>query len=523
MICFPLDNTEYGANALGAWCGTRTRGVFAAEEHYAVTANGDMTVTVSPGLAWLKADTYWGVNAFESSPQVLTLDTADGSLDRIDAVCLRLDKNQNLGEIVIKKGSYLQQPPVVVPPVRDLDYDEIYVATVLVRAGTTSVLTSDITDQRLNEDYCGLMRDGITRVRINEITGDTATNIVGVLKGDGSTVSGITGVAELGSDSKLLPEQTPDPPALGNGYGTCTTAAATAAKVVTLAGFVRKTGSVVGVKFSIANTAANPTLNVNNTGASPTYDYMTNAYPVASAIGTGTHYFQWNGSQWVLLNPLTFCKYYETTCSTAARTTAKVTATISGFARSIGAIIKVTFTYANTATSPTLNVNSTGAAAIYDYRTGTYPITGAMWAGTHFFIYTGSAWLLLNPVLGGAYSETGTYIGTGVAGPGNSNSLTFGFVPKFVQVWYAGPSSNNPQWSASGWPAYYAVFVPISGTNTATNVTFLYGGGSGTSVGLSATWSNGNKTVSWFITNTSISGSMQLNGNNDVYRYLAIG
>jgi len=169
MICFPLDNTEYEANALGAWCGTRTRGVFAADGHYSVTANDDMTVTVNPGLAWLKAGQFWGVNAFEPNAQVLTLDTADGSLARIDAVCVRLDKNQNRGEIIIKKGGYSPQPPAITPPVRDLDYDEIYVATIMVRAGATAILAADITDQRLNEDYCGIMRDGVTGIPTQQL------------------------------------------------------------------------------------------------------------------------------------------------------------------------------------------------------------------------------------------------------------------------------------------------------------------------------------------------------------------
>lgn len=169
MQCFPLDNTEYEANALGAWCGTRTRGVFAADGHYAVTFNDNMTVTVSPGLAWLKAGTYWGVNAFEANSQVLALDTADGSLSRIDAVCVRLDKNRNKGEVVIKKGAYTPQPPTIAPPVRNLDFDEIYLATVMVRAGATAVSQSDITDQRLNEAYCGIMRDGVTGIPTQQL------------------------------------------------------------------------------------------------------------------------------------------------------------------------------------------------------------------------------------------------------------------------------------------------------------------------------------------------------------------
>lgn len=50
-------------------------------------------------------------------------------------------------------------------------------------------------------------------------------------------------------------------------YGTCATAAATAAKVVVQANFALYTGATVYVKFTYANTVANPTLNVNSTGA----------------------------------------------------------------------------------------------------------------------------------------------------------------------------------------------------------------------------------------------------------------
>ena len=50
-------------------------------------------------------------------------------------------------------------------------------------------------------------------------------------------------------------------------YGTCVTAAGTAAKVVILSTFTLYTGATVQVKFTNANTVANPTLNVNSTGA----------------------------------------------------------------------------------------------------------------------------------------------------------------------------------------------------------------------------------------------------------------
>ena len=50
-------------------------------------------------------------------------------------------------------------------------------------------------------------------------------------------------------------------------YGTCSTAAGTAAKVVILADFVLFKGAQISVFFSYANTVASPTLNVNGTGA----------------------------------------------------------------------------------------------------------------------------------------------------------------------------------------------------------------------------------------------------------------
>lgn len=50
-------------------------------------------------------------------------------------------------------------------------------------------------------------------------------------------------------------------------YGTCSTAAATQAKVVSLTGFNLVTGARAMIKFTVTNTASSPTLNVNDTGA----------------------------------------------------------------------------------------------------------------------------------------------------------------------------------------------------------------------------------------------------------------
>jgi len=96
----------------------------------------------------------------------------------------------------------------------------------------------------------------------------------------------------------------------GVGYGTCSTAAGTVAKVGTLASYVRSAGSIVGIKFSNANTATNPTLNVNSTGAAPIFDPRTGTNVAPGVIKNMTHFFQFDGTNWVILNSVTASKYY---------------------------------------------------------------------------------------------------------------------------------------------------------------------------------------------------------------------
>ena len=80
---------------------------------------------------------------------------------------------------------------------------------------------------------------------------------------------------------------------LGIGYGTCGTAAATAAKTATISGFTLETGSRVAIKFTYANTAASPTLNINSTGAKVIYLRGTTKRPA------GGNYYTWNAGETV--------------------------------------------------------------------------------------------------------------------------------------------------------------------------------------------------------------------------------
>ena len=164
LQCFPLDNTEYDASALGAWFATRTRGVLSSGDNFAVTASGTgMSVTLQPGYGWLRRNAHWGTVVWMEEPETFILDPADGTLSRIDVIALRLDKDNNTAQPILRKGTF-SNAPTFTAPVRDTHADEVYAASILVQPGAVKILQSDVTDLRLNETYCGIMRDGITGI-----------------------------------------------------------------------------------------------------------------------------------------------------------------------------------------------------------------------------------------------------------------------------------------------------------------------------------------------------------------------
>ena len=89
-------------------------------------------------------------------------------------------------------------------------------------------------------------------------------------------------------------------------YATCDTAAATVAKVATTnpgSNFSLETGARITVKFTVTNTAANPTLNVNSTGAKAIY-YRGSAISAGYLAANRTYEFVYNGTQYELVGDI---------------------------------------------------------------------------------------------------------------------------------------------------------------------------------------------------------------------------
>lgn len=116
-------------------------------------------------------------------------------------------------------------------------------------------------------------------------------------------------------------------------YAVCSTAAGTAAKTATISGFKLFTGAVAYIKFSVKNTAANPTLNISGTGAKA-IQYQGAAISSHYLNANRTYAFVYDGSVYQLIGDInTDTKYSVFTGATtsAAGKTGLVPAPAAGY------------------------------------------------------------------------------------------------------------------------------------------------------------------------------------------------
>ena len=86
-------------------------------------------------------------------------------------------------------------------------------------------------------------------------------------------------------------------------FGECSTAAATVAKTVSVTGFELVTGARVTVKFTVTNTAASPTLNVNGTGAKSIM-YRGSAISAGYLAANRVYEFVYDGTDYELVGDI---------------------------------------------------------------------------------------------------------------------------------------------------------------------------------------------------------------------------
>ena len=183
-------------------------------------------------------------------------------------------------------------------------------------------------------------------------------------------------------------------------YGTCSTTATTAAKVVTCEGFTLDTGARIAIKFSNANGKHSGfSLNVNDTGAKTVY---VNGYSVSSANtlywGAGTILtFVYDGTYWCLEDKAGCI--FATSSTDAATATKGTTNNIAGqdcVPIINGTIAVIRFSQGNTSTSTLkLNLLGTTDATIQRYGADTSSSNQLLFGenSSLVFIRTSQKWL----------------------------------------------------------------------------------------------------------------------------------
>ena len=164
IITYPENGITYDADDASGYLATRLSGVYSAEEDFAVTAQGGLSVQVSAGQAWVRPARFKGRSIIMEQPTTVVLTEADPVRSRIDRIVLRYDAAAKKTRLQVLEGVPDSAGPAAPAITRtELIYD-LCLAEIKRPAGSTAVTVADIYDTRADETVCGVMRDGVTGI-----------------------------------------------------------------------------------------------------------------------------------------------------------------------------------------------------------------------------------------------------------------------------------------------------------------------------------------------------------------------
>lgn len=134
------------------------------DDRFVVTAGDGMTINVGSGRALI--DCHWIKN---DAAITLTIEESDVQYGRVDAVVLRLDKNDSARDIsVLVKTGEMSSSPVPPELTQGENIYELCLAYIKVNANVTSMSQSAITDTR-SSSMCGWVTGIIKQVDTSEL------------------------------------------------------------------------------------------------------------------------------------------------------------------------------------------------------------------------------------------------------------------------------------------------------------------------------------------------------------------
>ena len=168
IVLYPANGFDFDAADVAAYLAARASGVFSSAEDFPVTAAGGLKVTVGAGRGWVHPSRFTGYSITKREADTLTMPLADPSLPRIDRIVMRYDAGARAASLQVLQGTASSTPTAPAISRTELIYD-LCLAEITRPAGSTSISTGQITDTRLDEALCGIVRDGVTGIPTDEL------------------------------------------------------------------------------------------------------------------------------------------------------------------------------------------------------------------------------------------------------------------------------------------------------------------------------------------------------------------
>lgn len=168
IVLYPANGFDFDAADVAAYLAGLTSGVFSGAEDFPVTAAGGLKVTVGAGRGWVHPSRFTGYSITKREADTLTMPLADPSLPRIDRIVMRYDAGARAASLQVLQGTASSTPTAPAISRTELIYD-LCLAEITRPAAAASITTGQITDTRLDEALCGIVRDGVTGIPTDEL------------------------------------------------------------------------------------------------------------------------------------------------------------------------------------------------------------------------------------------------------------------------------------------------------------------------------------------------------------------
>ena len=179
IVLYPANGVDFDAADVAAYLAGLTSGVFSSADDFPVTAAGGLKVTVGAGRGWVHPSRFTGYSITKRESDTLTMPLADPSLPRIDRIVIRYDAGARAASLQVLQGTASSTPTAPAISRTELIYD-LCLAEITRPAAAASITTGQITDTRLDEALCGLVRDGVTGIPTDELLAAARERIGGL-------------------------------------------------------------------------------------------------------------------------------------------------------------------------------------------------------------------------------------------------------------------------------------------------------------------------------------------------------